>query len=158
MTVDSLIPWQQQAIVRHTQRLLRSFQHWTGSALLEPTDEPKTVAQQLFEAPFVVVSHGIETDPIFNYGNQIALNLWELDWHQFTQTPSRRTAEQAEQADREILLQQAREKGLIRNYQGVRISSTGKRFRIENVILWDVLDESGQQCGQAATFDRWDML
>jgi len=158
MTSDAQFPWQQAAIIQHTQRLLHSFQHWTGTPLLDVVDRPERLAQMLFEAPFVVVSHGVEPDPIFNYGNQIALNLWELDWHQFTQTPSRQTAEPEEQADRDQLLQQAREHGFIQNYQGVRISSSGKRFRIANVILWGVLDEAGQPCGQAATFDRWEML
>lgn len=156
--MNSPFPWQQAVVIHHTQRLLRSFQHWTGSALLESTDEPTAIAQQLFEAPFVVLSHGIEADPIYNYGNQAALDLWELDWDQFTQMPSRLSAEPIEQIERDRLLQQAKQQGYISDYQGVRISSTGKRFRIENVILWDVLDETGQRCGQAATFDRWDML
>lgn len=158
MTVDSTFPWQAEPVVRHIQCLLKSFRHWTGYSLLDSTNQPEVTAQKVFAAPFVVVSHGIEADPIFNYGNQIALNLWELDWHQFIQTPSRHTAEPSEQTDRDLLLQQAKEQGLIRNYQGVRISSTGKRFRIQNVLLWDVLDEEGKRCGQAATFDRWEML
>ncbi|MBF2029565.1 MAG: MEKHLA domain-containing protein [Oscillatoriales cyanobacterium C42_A2020_001] len=151
-------PWQQPPIIHHTQRLLTSFQHWTGQPLLQVSGTPEFLAQTMFEAPFVVVSHGIQTDPIFNYGNQIALNLWELDWQQFTQTPSRLTAEPTERADRELLLQQAKQQGFISNYAGVRISRSGQRFRIRNVILWDVLDEQGDRCGQAATFDQWEML
>lgn len=158
MTSEPQFPWQQPAIIQHTQRLLHSFQHWTGSPLLKGVNTPEQLSQKLFEAPFVVVSHGTEPDPIFNYGNQIALNLWELDWSQFTQTPSRQTAEPMEQADRDLLLKQAREQGFIRNYQGVRISSSGKRFRIANVTLWGLLDETGNPCGQAATFDWWEML
>ena len=126
--------------------------------MLPPSNYPETTARQLFEAPFVVVSHGTQPDPIFNYGNQTALRLWELDWPQFTQLPSRCSAEPLAQADRDRLLQQAKAQGFINNYAGVRISSTGKRFRIQNVILWDVLDEAGTCCGQAATFDRWEML
>jgi hypothetical protein len=151
-------PWQQQTTIWHTQRLLSSFQHWTGAILLNTSNHPETAAQQLFEAPFVVVSHGTQLDPIFNYGNQAALKLWELDWPQFIQLPSRCSAEPMEQADRDRLLQQAKAEGFINNYEGVRISSTGKRFRIQHVILWDVLDEAGNRCGQAATFDRWEML
>jgi len=151
-------PWQQPSMVLHTQRLLTSFHYWTGQSLLTTQATPQIQAQILFEAPFVVVSHGTEADPIFNYGNQTALNLWELDWQTFTQTPSRLTAEPIERADRELLLQQAKQQGFISNYQGVRISRTGQRFRISNVILWDVLDEQGDRCGQAATFDQWEML
>ena len=47
----------------------------------------KEQSERLFTSPFVIASHGLEDDPILNYGNQAALNLWEMDWDQFTQTP-----------------------------------------------------------------------
>lgn len=62
------VPWQQEAVIRLSLRLLRSFQHWTGHALIDTNDSPIRVAQKLFEASFVVVSHGTESEPIFNYG------------------------------------------------------------------------------------------
>lgn len=148
----------QEAVIRHTQRLLRSFYHWTGAPLLPNDGDQTALSQALFEAPFVVVSHGAEADPILNYGNRQALKLWRIEWEQFTQTPSRLTAEPMERADRDRLLQQAKANGFINNYQGVRICSTGQRFSIHNVILWTVLDEKGVGCGQAATFDQWTFL
>ncbi|MGQ9871392.1 MEKHLA domain-containing protein [Leptodesmis sp.] len=151
-------PWQQAPIIRHSLRLLHSFHHWTGKPLLAVEGEPAAIAEALFNAPFVVVSHGTEADPVLNYGNQMALKLWEMDWLQFTQTPSRYTAEPIEREERARLLQRAREKGFIDDYEGVRISSNGRRFQISQVVLWDVLDETGQHCGQAATFDRWTFL
>ncbi|MCY7390579.1 MAG: MEKHLA domain-containing protein [Leptolyngbyaceae cyanobacterium CAN_BIN12] len=148
----------QEAVIRHTQRLLRSFCHWTGTPLLSSNGEQTALSQALFEAPFVVVSHGTEADPILNYGNRQALQLWRMEWEQFTQTPSRLTAEPMERADRDRLLHQAKVNGFINDYQGVRICSTGQRFSIHNVILWNVLDERGVCCGQAATFDHWTFL
>ncbi len=136
--------WQLQ----HAQRLIASFQRWTGKALVE-------TPEALFEAAFVVVSHGTEPDPIFNYGNHQALTLWEMDWKTFTQTPSRKSAEFMSQAERSRLLAQAKIQGYISDYRGIRISSTGKRFWIDDVILWTVLDELNQPCGQAATFSSW---
>jgi hypothetical protein len=149
-------PWNNPAIVHHSQRLMQSFQHWTGT-LLHPIapSSPKELAQSLFEASFVVVSHGTQADPIFNYGNRQALALWELDWQAFTQMPSRRSAAPTEREDRAKLLAEAKQKGYISNYRGIRTSSTGRQFWIENVILWDVLDEQQQPCGQAAKFDQW---
>jgi hypothetical protein len=151
-------PWQQAAIVEHSQRLLSSFEHWTGRKLLAVEGTSEAIAQALFEAPFVVTSHGTEADPILNYGNQKALELWQMDWHQFTQTPSRYTAEPMQREERARLLEQARQHGFISNYQGIRISSTGQRFRIQDVIVWDVLDETNTRCGQAATFSSWVFL
>lgn len=152
------LPWQQETIVNHSLRLVRSFLHWTGTPLIAELAIPEATAQALFEATFVVVSHGVEADPILNYGNRVALDLWEMDWSQFTRTPSRYTAEPVEQSKRDRLLQQVSDQGYISGYQGVRISSTSRRFSIQDVVIWDVLDEQGQRCGQAATFSSWKFI
>jgi MEKHLA domain len=152
---DTVHPWEQQAIIDHTQRLLRSYQHWTGQSLFDLSMAPSELSQALFEAPLVVVSHGIETSPIFNYANQKALELWEYEWHRFIQMPSCESAELIEREDRQNFLDKTENKGFIHNYSGVRISSTGKRFYIQNVLLWNVLDENNQRCGQAAMFHKW---
>jgi hypothetical protein len=83
------------------------------------------------------------------------LELWEFSWEDFTQMPSRKCVEPVTQEERDRLLAAAATKGYIDNYSGVRISSTGKRFQIEDVILWNVLDEQNQRCGQAAVFSKY---
>lgn len=145
-----ILPWKQDRIILHTQRLLRSYQYWTGETLLEVQGTPEAIAEVLFYAPFVLVSHGIEPDPILNYGNQKALELWELTWEELTQMPSRKTAEPIAQEDRNRLLAETEAKGFVRNYQGVRISSSGRRFLIQDALIWNLLDEQNQRCGQAA--------
>lgn len=152
MTSDRLFPWQQQAIISHSQRLLHSFQHWTGRSLFEVNGSPVEIAQALFEAPFVLVSHGTEPDPIFNYGNRKALELWEFSWEDFTQMPSRKSAEPVTQKERDRLLAEAATKGFS-YFSGIRITSTGQRFQIEDGILWNVLDEQ-RRCGQAAVYSK----
>jgi hypothetical protein len=151
-------PWQQEHVVRYSQHLLTSFQHWTGRPLLDLAGSPDAIAHGLFEAAIVVVSHGMEEDPVLNYGNRKALELWQMDWTQLIRTPSRYTAEPMEQPERAKFLEQARTQGYIRNYQGIRISSTGQRFWIRDVIVWAVLDQEGKRCGQAATFANWQFV
>ena len=151
-------PWQQPTLIQHSQRLLRSFQHWLDRPLLEVNGSPVAMAEALFHASFTLVSHDTQTDPILNYGNGQALALWEMDWTQFTQTPSRLTAEPIEQEERDRLLAQAKAQGYISDYKGIRISSTGRRFWIQDIVIWDVLDEQNQRCGQAAMFDRWEIV
>jgi len=150
--------WADPAVIRWNQLLLDSFRRWVGRELIERKGRPEEQARALFQAPFVVVSHGMEADPILNYGNRIALDLWELDWERFTKTPSRLTAEPVNQAERARMLVRAREKGFIDDYKGVRISGTGKRFLVEQAIVWNVVDGTGIQRGQAATFSRWKFL
>ncbi len=146
-------------VVCQTQRLLTSFRHWFERDLLpDQSTDSAIAAHQLFFAPFVVLSHGTEDDPVLNYGNQAALNLWEMDWSNFTQMPSRLTAEPDLRQVRSQLLATAAQQGYITDYQGIRISKTGQRFFIQNAIIWKVLDQTGQSCGQAATFSKWEAV
>jgi hypothetical protein len=157
--VVMLCPWKTPAVIRHTQCLLNSYRHWFNQDLLpDLSPEPKTAAHQLFSAPSVVLSHSAEADPILNYGNQAALNLWEMEWPNFTQMPSRFTAEPDLREVRSQLLVSAAQQGYLTGYEGIRISKTGQRFFIQNAAIWRVLDKDGQPCGQAATFTQWQLL
>jgi len=151
-------PWTDPAAIEWSKLVLNSFRRWTGRELLERAGDPLCQAHALFLSPFVVVSHGADEDPLLNYGNQMALDLWELPWDQFVQTPSRLTAEPINQAEREWMLEQAKVRGYLDNYRGVRITSTGDRFLVDNARIWNVVDEQGQRVGQAASFAQWTWL
>ncbi len=143
------------SVIEHCQNLLNSFKTLTGNDLIDRSPSIEIQANNLFNANFVVVSHGTQPDPIFNYGNQTALDLWEFDWEHFLKLPSRLSAEPMAQVDRDRLLLEAKNNGYIQNYGGVRISRTGKRFWIENATIWNVTDRHGNDRGQAATFSKW---
>ena len=138
--------------------MARSLRHWTGRELLPEASATADFARSVFEAAFVLVSHGIQLDPILNYGNRTALALWEMTWEELTRTPSRLTAEAPNRAERARLLQAVTERGYIDDYSGIRISKTGRRFHIKRATVWNLLTEEGKPCGQAAMFDHWDFL
>lgn len=144
--------------VTWSQFLLDSFRRWIGRDLLPRTGSPEEQAQALFAAPFVVVSHDTQADPMLNYGNQQALDLWDLSWAQLTSTPSRLTAEPLNRDERARMLAMAEKQGYYSGYRGIRISSTGKRFLVEDATVWNVVDGQGIRVGQAATFARWTMM
>ena len=148
------LPWRRATLMNHAGMLAQSFRRVVGRELIPITDEIET-ARLLYTAPFVVLSHGVEADPILNYGNAQALALWEMSFEEFTRMPSRVTAEPVLREERERLLAIAVRKGFIDDYSGVRISSRGRRFRIEKAIIWNVTDEQGVPRGQAATFTNW---
>lgn len=150
--------WTDPSVIEWSQLLLNSFRHWTGRELFERTGDQAYQAHALFLSPFVVVSHGAEEDPLLNYGNQIALDLWELPWEQLVRTPSSLTAEPVNRAEREWMLEQAKVRGYLDTYRGVRITSTGRRFLVDNARIWNVLDAQGQRVGQAASFSQWTWL
>ncbi len=145
-------------IIGHSHLLYNSFFTVTGKPLLEPFPGENDLAEALYQAPFVLLSHGIQPDPVFNYANLTAQRLWELDWEKFTKMPSRLSAEPVAVSERQAMLEEARKKGFIENYQGVRISSSGKRFIIKNAVLWNVYDATGVYRGQAAKFREWVFL
>lgn len=151
-------PWSDMAVIRWNQLLFNSFRHWLGRELMERTGGAEQQAKSLYYAPYVVVSHGMEGDPILNYGNKIALDLWDLDWERFTKTPSRLTAEAIDRAERARMLARAQEQGYIDDYKGVRITGTGRRFLVQQAIVWNVVGSEGEQIGQAATFSKWTFL
>jgi hypothetical protein len=154
----NIAPWNEPPIMEWSRLLLDSYRHWIGNDLIERTPDATRQARRLFEASFVVVSHGVEPDPILNYGNQIALDLWELSWDQFIKTPSRLTAEADDRAERGRMLERAKLNGYCEGYRGVRISSTGRRFLVEQALIWNVIDPAGNPIGQAATFSQWSNL
>jgi hypothetical protein len=148
-------PWRDAALVQHADTLVRSFRRIVGRDLIPMSADAVETARLLFTAPFAVLSHGVEADPILNYGNAQALALWEMSFEDFTRMPSRVTAEPVLREERERLLAIAAQKGFIDDYAGVRISATGRRFRIEKAIIWNVTDEHGVRRGQAAIFATW---
>jgi hypothetical protein len=148
----------QDWLVERGTALMVSFHRWTGRHLIEPTGDAVLDARRLFEAPFVVVSGGAEADQMLNYANRTALGLWEMDWETLVKTPSRHTAEPMHRDERAEFLRRVRENGFIDDYSGIRISRTGRRFRIRQAIVWNVLDAGGAYAGQAATFSSWEFL
>lgn len=152
------LPWQSEAIAAHSEILVRSLKQWTGRELMPGSTTPAELAQRLFDAPFVLVSHGTQADPVLNYGNAAALALWELSWAEFTRTPSRFTAEAPNREERARLLAMVTAQGFIDNYSGVRISQNGRRFRIAQATVWNLLTRAGHHYGQAAMFSHWEFL
>ena len=150
--------WETATVIDWSQRLLNSYQKLLKRELIHRTSNPQEESERLFLAPFVVASHGIDSDPIYNYGNKVLLELWERDWQQLTSMPSRLSAEKILREERQQILEATSQHGYLKNYQCIRISRTGKRYKINDITLWNVIDDQGSFCGQAATFSQWTVL
>lgn len=150
--------WTRPEQIEWVRLLLTSYRHWTRRELIERAGSVSEQAEALFSAPFIVVSHGGQADPILNYGNRAALDLWEVSWEDLCRTPSRLTAEPIDRVERARMLADAQTRGYISDYRGVRISKTGRRFLVEHALVWNVLNGDGTIIGQAATFSQWKRL
>jgi hypothetical protein len=131
--------------------IVNSHQTLTGKSLTNQQGQ-MGLGKFLYEAPFAVLAHDRSEDPIFFYGNLKAQEIFELNWSELIQLPSRYSAEFSNQEARQYLLDQVASKGFIDNYTGTRISKTGRRFQIENATVWNLLNQDNQHIGQAATF------
>lgn len=150
--------WENQEIIGWSQIILNSYQKLLNKELSDRKGDQLTQAQNLFYAPRVVFSHNTLPDPLYNYGNEKGLILWDMTWEQLTKTPSRTTTEPLLREERERLLQETNTKGYVTDYQGVRVSRTGAKYQIKDITMWNLFDHSGNYCGQAATFSKWEKL
>ena len=145
-------------LAEHARRLIQSYRRWTGRDLVDPELSPVEQARALYEASFVTASHGTEADPVFNYANRAALALFETTWADFTSMPSRLSAEPVAREERALLLARVNQHGFIDDYSGIRISTSGRRFRIRRATVWNVVDAHGAPAGQAVVFHDWEYL
>jgi PAS domain-containing protein len=131
--------------------LARSYLRLTGHSLIPDRMTDVQAASWLYEvAPFAVLAHNTLPDPLFVYGNRAAQRLFEYDWDELLTLPSRLSAEAPDRDERQRFLEQVEKHGFVTGYRGVRISKSGKRFRIENATVWQLLDGKGSCHGQAA--------
>jgi hypothetical protein len=135
--------------------IARSYERWTGRALVETDGD---IVGALWSAPFAIVAHGTEADPVFFFGNETALGLFEMDYPTFTRLPSRLSAEPLLREERARLLQRVARDGIIEDYAGIRISASGHRFQIRNASVWNLIGPDGSTAGQAAAFSTWEPL
>jgi PAS domain-containing protein len=116
----------------------------------------QTDARWLYrEASACVLAHNTDPDPHFIYANKAAQRLFEYDWDEFVSLPSRLSAEAPNREERQCLLERVDRDGFATGYSGVRIAKSGRRFRMEDGVLWQLRAQDGSLGGVAATFARW---
>ena len=151
-------PWSRPDWVARARLIIESYAALLGRPLIDPEGTDIARAERLYRAPGVVVAHGVELDPLLSYGNDAALRLWEMDADVLLRTPSRLTAEFVHREERARLLERTRREGFVDDYSGIRITRTGRRFRIDQAVVWNLVDPTGEIRGQAATFHEWTPL
>ena len=148
----------QAFLARQTRILCASYQHWTGLRLIDAEADSQQAMQLLFSAPFAVASHDTQPDPVFNYANRQALELFGMAWEEITRLPSRYSAEPLARKERARLLQRVERYGYVDDYSGVRIARDGRRFMIQKATVWNLIDEKSTRCGQAVIIKEWATL
>ena len=116
---------------------------------------PRSAEWLYAQASHPVLAHNTDPDPRFIYANRAAQTAFEYDWDEITSLPSRLSAEPVDREERHRLLDSVARHGFATGYSGVRIAKSGRRFLIEQGVVWQLIDRDGAVRGQAATFARW---
>jgi len=130
--------------------LTRSYARLLGRPLTD-----RSAAWLYRDAPFVILAHNTDPDPRFVYANEAAQSCFEYGWDEFTRLPSRLSAEPMLREERQAILDAVARDGFVAGYRGIRIAKSGRRFRISNTVVWQLIDDDGVFRGQAATFAEW---
>ncbi|GLS45626.1 MEKHLA domain-containing protein [Methylobacterium brachythecii] len=104
------------------------------------------------EAPFALLAHDTDADPLFVYANRMAQESFGYALDEMIGMPSRLSAEAPDRSERDRLLAAVARDGYVAGYSGVRIAKSGRRFPIVDVTVWQLRDEAGIDHGQAATY------
>ncbi len=132
--------------------LTQSYARLTGAPLVPRSADAAWLYR---DAPFAVLAHDASTDPRFIYANKTAQICFGYSWDEFLALPSRLSAEPQDRAARQALLDAVARDGFHAGYRGVRVGKNGRRFLIEDGVVWELIDASGARHGQAATFATW---
>jgi MEKHLA domain len=139
----------------HVIMMLENLKKWTGYDLIQEYGfSLETLGEQVFYADFYILSHDRSTDPLLNYANQRVLDLWEVSWSELTRMHSRETAKSIDRDARSAIMAEVKANNYINGYSGVRISKTGKEFKILDGTVWNLYASTGDFCGQAAWFKQ----
>lgn len=110
--------------------------------------------------PYGLLSHsGTPTstnDPLFTFANTAALNAFGYKNSEFIGMPSKFSAKPDHRDARLKMMVQAKEMGVagvITGYSGERVHKSGKIFKIEDGIIWNLVDNE-KIVGQAALLPR----
>ncbi len=135
--------------------LTQSYERLLGRSLVPEGLSTQAAAKWLYEdAPFGILAHTSDADPIFMYGNKAVQKRFEYSWEEIIRLPSRLSAEAPNREERQQFLDRVAREGYSSGYRGIRVTKTGKRFMIEDATLWQLFDEHGTARGQAVIIPK----
>ena len=141
--------------VSFSDLLISSYRKIGGTPLVPYEMSGAAGAEWLYRAPFGLLAQDTSLDARFVYANLAAQRHFGYSWQEFMGMPSRLSAEPQNQDQRQAFMDSVLEQGYVSGYQGRRIAKSGRRFLIQDVTVWNLVDADGILRGQAALIRRW---
>jgi hypothetical protein len=124
-----------------------SYTQFTGKFL--PLSYCENLIEAFDQCIYPIASHDNSNEPLFNYANQAALNLFKMTSFEMIGLPSKASVLLTNQEDRSLLLKHVTEQGFIQHYQGQRVASDQSLFNIQDATVWNLIDGFKKYHGQA---------
>jgi hypothetical protein len=148
-------------MISHVSLLDRSLKHLTGRGVYErmgvQPSSPKGIYNTVcLNERFVLISHGTEANPIYNFGNVAALQAFVRSWDNLM-IPSAESVVLRSQDEtlRNELMQKVTDNGFVEGASGIRVRGDGKFIKLVDAVVWNCYDnDNSTYIGQAAFFDR----
>ena len=144
----------------HVRYLDLSLKKSSGTALFdwinERSKDAKVTTAELLDqnTRFGVLSHGTQSDPIYNYGNKASLELFGYTIEELCRTPSRLSTVPELMKDRDRLIRDIETRGYGYIDDALRVKADGELFIIDRILVWTVFDEEDNRIGLAAVYDK----
>jgi len=153
-------------MITHVKHLDKSLAKLTGRGIYERMNIPRcdgSSDDEIYQSicnneRYVLISHGTQEFPIYNFGNTACVNAFARSWEDLTSMPSRECviSKSQDEALRIELMQNVTDYGFVDGeYKGYRVRGDGKFIKLTECVVWNCYDEGrGVYIGQAALFDR----
>mmetsp|Transcript_17266 Transcript_17266/g.49473 ORF Transcript_17266/g.49473 Transcript_17266/m.49473 type:complete len:235 (-) Transcript_17266:773-1477(-) len=117
--------------------------------------ETITTPQQVHESSrFAVLSHGNQTDPIYNYVNTAGFRVFRWPAEVYYRLPSRKSApEGSARQQRAKVIDDTVAEDITYIEEAVRVRYPNDTVTLRDAILWNVYDDGGYRVGQTVLFD-----
>lgn len=152
-------------IVTHIKYLHRSVLDLTGRGIFERMNvdlNEESSDADIYKSicrndRYVLISHGDQKDPVYNFGNSACLQAFGRSWDNLTSMPSRLcvVSKSQDEALRIELMYNVTNYGYVDGaYRGYRVRGDRSLIKLTECCVWNCYDNDEQYIGQAALFDQ----
>ena len=154
-------------MITHVKLLDRSLTKLSaGRGIFERMNIPRSESitdEEIYQSicrneRYILISHGTEESPIYNFGNKACLNAFARSWENQVSMPSSESVVRRSQdeASRIELMKSVTDYGIFDGkLNGYRVRDDGKFIKLTEGVVWNCYgdDEEETYIGQAAFFD-----
>lgn len=138
----------------HALLLNETYKRWFGEYLVVEKD-PGLVLNAINEADVMLLSVGLEQQPVFNYGNVKSLLMFGCDLAELVQQVAIEAVPEDLQTEEQAALSKVAEEGAVAEYHSQRITPKQKRWHVRDGKIWTLKDSLGRFHGLAYCFKDW---